>query len=549
MTTTSGHTIHLMPGDHTYDTPNIPVVVVWNGINHYSPTYPTSPENVMKWKLTLVNKHLSEAIGIFGEVEGELDDSEDMELCEQFHSLRDTAVRAQELLKGSSIGQVVIPPSQMGPDPRDVVTSLTRSTNLAQHPLPAVRGEMSRTLESIVDVADAANYKKPLIPVDPPLTTAESTPVTTASIDVTSLTQCHKHPIPSTSSKRTFFPNFPQEKPTSAEFSFPVGTFMEVKRNLGGKDIPPAPKTGTIPEKTSDSQRESKSGKGGPAKSSSSNVEIEVISKPSKSAKPGRAAPITKTGAIPGKTGKTSDSRGDKEGRKRDKPELIVSITLPPPQVPPPVPQQALSAASVLAAAAVSSVTSGQSSSGSRPKTKLQLIKCLECKYSTFNRGDFNLHMDKHRGVRYICPEEGCPKDFGSVKARENHFRTFHLKKHRSECPFPDCNFSHNDHGVTKVHLYTDHGVGVEPKCRHPDCAGRDLFTNFRVFERHMQTFHKPKDAQCPHCKKKYKGVGHLKVHISTSHKKEKTFQCDQCGKFYASEKTLKAHKEEHHKC
>ena len=97
--TTSGHTIHLMPGDHKYDTPNIPIVVVWNGINHYSPTYPTSPKNVMKWKLTLVNKHLTEAIGIFGEVEGELDDNEGMDLCKQFHSLRDTAVGHKHSLK------------------------------------------------------------------------------------------------------------------------------------------------------------------------------------------------------------------------------------------------------------------------------------------------------------------------------------------------------------------------------------------------------------------------------------------------------------------
>ena len=180
---------------------------------------------------------------------------------------------------------------------------------------------------------------------------------------------------------------------------------------------------------------------------------------------------------------------------------------------------------------------------------KLQLIRCLECKYSTFNKGDFNLHMDKHRGIRYVCPEEGCKKDFGSPKARDQHFRTFHLKHPRSECPFPECDFSHNDHGVTKVHMYTNHGVGVEPKCRHPDCKDRDLFTNFRVFERHMKTYHQPKDALCPHCKKMYKGVVHLKVHIETAHKDKTSAQCDQCGKFYASYKSLKAHKEEQHKC
>ena len=171
MVTTSSHTIHLMPGDHKYDTPNIPIVVVWNGINHYSPTCPTSPENVMKWNLTLVNKHLTEAIGIFGEVEGELDDNEDMDLCEQFHSLRDTAVRAQTLLKGSGIGQVVIPQSNMGPDPRDLQTSLTRCTSLAQHPVPSIRGQMSLTLESVVDVAKAANH---LVPLVPPITTEQT---------------------------------------------------------------------------------------------------------------------------------------------------------------------------------------------------------------------------------------------------------------------------------------------------------------------------------------------------------------------------------------
>ena len=75
----------------------------------------------------------------------------------------------------------------------------------------------------------------------------------------------------------------------------------------------------------------------------------------------------------------------------------------------------------------------------------------------------------------------------------------------------------------------------------------RDLFTNFRVYERHIKNYHMPEDAECSHCHKKYKGVDHLKTHIETSHKKEKTIQCDQCGKFYASNKTLKAHKEELH--
>ena len=155
--------------------------------------------------------------------------------------------------------------------------------------------------------------------------------------------------------------------------------------------------------------------------------------------------------------------------------------------------------------------------------------------------------MDKHRGIRYKCSHPGCPKDFGSEKAKMQHIRINHMHKKRAMCPYPDCDFSHNDHGVLKVYLYTDHGVGKEPKCRHPDCKDRDLFTNYRVFERHIRNYHKPRDDLCPHCKKLYKGIENLRLHITTAHQKEVTEQCDQCGKFYASKKSLKAHQEEQH--
>ena len=106
------------------------------------------------------------------------------------------------------------------------------------------------------------------------------------------------------------------------------------------------------------------------------------------------------------------------------------------------------------------------------------LLKCTfkSCTYSTFNKGDFRIHMDKHPGVRYRCGI--CPKDFGSNKAKETHIRTAHLGQHRANCPELGCNFSHNDHGVTRVHLYVEHGIGEEPKCKHPDYKGRDMFSN-----------------------------------------------------------------------
>ena len=153
--------------------------------------------------------------------------------------------------------------------------------------------------------------------------------------------------------------------------------------------------------------------------------------------------------------------------------------------------------------------------------------------------------MDKYAGVRFKCGT--CPKDFGSKKARDSYIRTADLGQHRAACPEVGCNFSHNDHGVTRVHLYVEHGIGEEPKCRHPDCKGRDIFSNFRVYERHMKSFHVAKDQQCPHCVRKFKGPEKLQAHIKISHSKKVTVQCDQCGKCFASAKSLNAHKESQH--
>ena len=149
-------------------------------------------------------------------------------MCEQFHILRDTAVRSKHLLGASAvgIGQVVIPKPHLGPDPRDIQTSITRSTVLKEHPAQMVKGGMSRTLESLIDVAEATNPAIPLIP----------------SIPETSVTQTHSGPIPSTY-ERNLFPPPPKALRTEAskekEFTLPIGQYMEVKRKMGGSDLPP----------------------------------------------------------------------------------------------------------------------------------------------------------------------------------------------------------------------------------------------------------------------------------------------------------------------
>ena len=112
--------------------------------------------------MSIISKHLAEAITLFGEIEGDLDD--DLELCEQFHALRDTAVQSQKLLSKTHISSLVIPPSHTGPDIRDLRTSLTRSTTLQKHPTPAFKGQMSVILENVVDIAAGSNYLTPFLP-------------------------------------------------------------------------------------------------------------------------------------------------------------------------------------------------------------------------------------------------------------------------------------------------------------------------------------------------------------------------------------------------
>ena len=41
------------------------------------------------------------------------------------------------------------------------------------------------------------------------------------------------------------------------------------------------------------------------------------------------------------------------------------------------------------------------------------------------------------------------------------HFRRVHLKQDRPQCQQPNCNFSTNDHGVLRVHLFNEHSLGT----------------------------------------------------------------------------------------
>ena len=529
-----------MPGDHKYASPEIPIVIVWNGLNHYVPTYSANNDVILHWKLSLINRHISEAISLFGEVEGDLNDQTDFDLCEQFHLLKSTADQSKKLLENTAgkMGKAVIPPTHIGPDPRDIMTSLTRCTTLAEHPLPHFKGYMLLTLESVVDVAAAANYKLPLILQVPNVPTTQPP---------TNVVQSHSTPIPCSRSTN-FLPPPPQIPIKEDVFNFPLGEYLEVKRKSGEPfKVPdkPAPKpkkepsiSGTDPSIIVSIPLYDLPPGQNPVSSSSAPPHPPAEKTYDSRAHSGQASHSGQQSVRKACDSQSRPGQGKSSGKDpREKPCDSRAKTSAPVSSSSAGPSSSLPSIlqGLAQAAAQTAISKSKGKSSGKGKGPMKFT-CIQpgCTYSTFNKGDFSIHMDKHYGVKYKC--SACKKEFGSTKARDTHIRTVHLKQHRAQCPEQGCTFSHNDHGVTRVHLYTDHGIGQEPKCRHPDCEGRDLFTNYRVYERHIKTFHIPKDQVCPHanCGKKYKGADRLSDHIQSAHKDKVTLQCDECGKFFA---------------
>ena len=172
------------------------------------------------------------------------------------------------------------------------------------------------------------------------------------------------------------------------------------------------------------------------------------------------------------------------------------------------------------------------------------VLSCTYCKYTTLRKESLTDHLRMHTGDKIKCSQ--CDKSYFSEKSLKNHFKFVHLKKDRCFCTEAGCTWSGKEYGNRKVHLYESHGIGERPVCDHPDCQDRGHFSNFRTLERHRETYHKPKDLQCPHCDKKYKEAENLENHVAVQHKGKFAFQCEICGQFYNSQKSLKGHKKEH---
>ena len=164
LSTSSGHIIHLMPGDNHYDPSSFCVVLAWNGLNHYTLTYLMKHSSILQHRCSVITRLLSKATEMFSDIESDLDESKDEDLIDHFHNLRDQTVQANHLLVLKGLEHPKLPSSVGGPHPNDVKGHLTRKTPLPAHPEPLI----SHALQHPLDPGSAFQREHPTPYLQPP---------------------------------------------------------------------------------------------------------------------------------------------------------------------------------------------------------------------------------------------------------------------------------------------------------------------------------------------------------------------------------------------
>ena len=650
LSTSSGHIIHLMPGDNHYDPSSFSVVLAWNGLNHYVPTYLMKHSSILQHRCSVITRLLSKATEIFSDIESDLDESKDEDLIDHFHNLRDQTVQANHLLALKGLEHPKLPSSVGGPHPNDVKGHLTRKTPLPAHPEPLI----SHALQHPLDPDSALQREHPTPYLQPP---PASKDIKQEDFDInpddftSDQPRCIKVPGQLAPGRL-----LPSKKEIIVSIPYPLdpveGHPPAKKDSIGAKRfregwVPPpaeAELVETVQQLPSrritqkidpvDAEDEKVSSQE-PFTISSETVEEITIEDDEEDVKkkerqklqdlkrkllPSRKSPRIKIPKLDLKKGvktalpsqhqdiveslakeamkkfkgqkpevplskqkqgqpSSSSSSSHVSGKQRSVLEMYAqaarriahpaqasgSQMLPPapaagqitqklkkpqsaaPAAPPPVCQSRPPASQPVGPPAPHRITQKPAPPHrimQADPEKGPVLSCSYCKYTTLRKESLTDHLRIHTGDKIKCSQ--CDKSYFSEKSLKNHFKFVHLKKDRCFCTEAGCTWSGKDYGNRKVHLYESHGIGEPPVCDHPDCKDRGHFSNFRTLERHRETYHKPKDLQCPHCDRKYKEAESLENHVAVQHKGKSAFQCEICGQFYNSQKSLKGHKKEH---
>ena len=499
----SGHILKLVPGDHQYEFVQFPIVITWNGTDKFGPTQFLRANVVRDWKLGIVQRHISEALKIFEEVEGDLYDSENPGLFDCFHDLREQVTLTSHILGDKMTGRKHTIPPVMFQARRATTSEMTLPVPEGYVPQPSIRHEVD------------PNIGAPL----QPKTTERATSLPEKSQDKLFIGF----------EPQAFLAHFKQD------FVLPIDIPMSVSYTPSQSaldllsQLSQSLRSQTQPSHTQSSQSQPSQSQPSSQQSEIESSEIEIVSSQTVPLQPTvfHLDPSQPTSyQIP-----PSQTRPSQPSQPSQSSQISVpgSLSLPPPLNPSKPPLSAKQAAPSLHLQQAPS-TSSSTVTGKK-------YKCKFCTYQTDCKNDWENHCNIHTGLKFPCGS--CHKEFSSTKNRTTHFKLVHLKQKRALCPVDKCNFSCNDFGIMKVHQYDDHGIGVEARCK--DCNKK--FGNFRVYERHIQACNLPKDKECPVCKKAYKSAERLSTHMDVAHKGSPKMICDKCGKIFTSKDSLRVHK------
>ena len=93
--TYSGHVMHMLPADEQYDLPSFTTVLVYNGHNHFSPSFLANKADLQEWRVSLLSTHIAASIELFDTIEGDLVDEA---LPSAFEDLRDSLFVVDSLI-------------------------------------------------------------------------------------------------------------------------------------------------------------------------------------------------------------------------------------------------------------------------------------------------------------------------------------------------------------------------------------------------------------------------------------------------------------------
>ena len=428
----SGHILKLVPGDHQYEFAQFPIVITWNGTDKFGPTQFLRANVVCDWKLCIVQRHISEALKIFEEVEGDLYDSENPRLFDCFHDLREQVTLTSHILGDKMTGRKHTIPPVMFQARRATTSEMTLPVPEGYVPQPSIRHEVD------------PNIGAPL----QPKTTERATSLPEKSQDKLFIGF----------EPQAFLAHFKQD------FVLPIDIPMSVTYTPSQSaldllsQVSQSLRSQTQPSHTQSSQSQPSQSQPSSQQSEIESSEIEIVSSQTVRLQPTvfhlDPSQPTSYQIPPSQTRPSQPSQPSQSSQI----SVPVSLSLPPPLNPSNTPLSAKQAAPSL------HLQQAPSTSSSTVTGKKYKCKC--CKYQTDRKNDWENHSNIHTGLKFPC--SSCEKEFSSMKNRTTHFKLVHLKQKRALCPVDKCNFSCNDFGIMKVHQYDDHGIGVEARCK--DC-------------------------------------------------------------------------------